>query len=307
MDTVEKREISSVDVIIPTYKPDKRFEKILKKLNEQHHKVNKIIIMNTEKEFINEEEFTNKYNNIEIHNISKNEFNHGLTRNQGVSFSDADYVVFMTQDAIPLDKYLIDELIRPFEDEDVYMSYAKQQPNKNCKYIEKYIRSFNYPEKDIVKTKEDLEAMGIKTLFCSDVCAAYSRKHFFELGQFPETNFNEDTFFAYRVIMADKKIYYASCARVIHSHNYSYREQFKRNFDIGRSQKEFAYVFENIKSESEGIKMVKSAMSHILRHGKWYMIPDLIISSGFKFVGYKMGKKYNKLPEKLVKKCSMNG
>ena len=46
--------------------------------------------------------------------------------------------------------------------------------------------------------------------------------------------------------------------------------------------------------------MVKSAMSHILRHGKWYMIPDLIISSGFKFLGYRMGKAFGTKTSKAV-------
>jgi rhamnosyltransferase len=37
------------------------------------------------------------------------------------------------------------------------------------------------------------------------------------------------------------------------------------------------------------------------------MIPDLIISSGFKFLGYKVGKNYKKLPEKYIEKFTMNG
>lgn len=307
MDTVDRKEKRTVDVIILTYKPGKAVNSLIKRLEEQHYGVHKIIIINTERECIDEEAVLGDYGNIEIHHIKKEAFNHGLTRNYGVSFSKADYVVFMTQDAIPVDRYLIDELLRPFEDEDVYLTYARQQANKNCKYLEKYIRNFNYPNHDIVKTKSDLETMGIKALFCSDVCAAYSREKFLELGEFPATNFNEDTFFAYKVLMADKKVYYAANATVIHSHNYTYRQQFKRNFDIGKSQSEYAYIFDNIKSESEGIRMVKSALSHIVRHGKWYMIPDLFISSGFKFVGYRLGKKYQKLPDKYVKKFSMNG
>ena len=42
------------------------------------------------------------------------------------------------------------------------------------------------------------------------------------------------------------------------------------------------------------------------RHGEWYLVPDLIFQSGFKFLGYRFGKKYDKLPLWLVKKFSMN-
>lgn len=307
VNTVDNKGRSTVDVIILTYKPGRMINNLIDKLEKQHYDINRIIIINTEQEYLDESSVKGNYDNVEIHHIKKEEFNHGLTRNYGVSFSKADYIVFMTQDAVPVDKYLIDELIRPFEDKDVYLTYARQQANKNCKYLEKYIRSFNYPDKDMVKTKSDLETIGIKALFCSDVCAAYPREKFLELEKFPKTDFNEDTFFAYKVLMADKKVYYASNATVIHSHNYTYRQQFRRNFDIGKSQKDFSYIFNNIKSESEGIRMVKSALSHIIRHGKWYMIPDLFISSGFKFMGYKFGKNYNLLPDKFVKKISMNG
>lgn len=295
-----------VDVIIPTYKPGTSLKKLIKKIVTQHYGVNKIILVNTEKSEFNNE-IIDDYDNVEIHHVSKAEFNHGLTRNYGVSFSEADIIMFMTQDAMPVDKYLIDELLRPFEDDDVYLTYARQLPNKKCNYVEKYIRSFNYPAIDIVKSKADIEKMGIKTIFCSDVCSAYRRDKFMELGMFPETNFNEDTFFAYKVINAGKKVYYASNATVIHSHNYSYIQQFKRNFDIGKSQKDFSYIFENIKSESEGIRMVKSAAGYLIRHGKWYMIPDLIISSGFKYIGYRMGKRYDKLPGWMVKRFSISG
>ncbi len=176
------------------------------------------------------------------------------------------------------------------KDEQVYLVYGRQLPNKNCRDVEKYIRNFNYPDRDIEKSEKDLETMGIKAIFCSDVCSVYRRDKFYELEQFPKTDFNEDTIFAYKVIQSGGKVYYASRARVIHSHNYSYLQQFKRNREIGKNQRQFAYIFENVKSESEGIRMVKSAAQYFIKQGKWYRIPDLVLSSGFKLLGYKTGK-----------------
>ena len=78
----------------------------------------------------------------------------------------------MTQDAIPADKYLIDELIKPFENKDVYMTYARQLPKKNCKYIERYTRAYNYPGKSVLKSKEDIDAKeqsSCKHFFQSDL------------------------------------------------------------------------------------------------------------------------------------------
>ena len=56
---------------------------------------------------------------------------------------------------------------------------------------------------------------------------------------------------------------YAADAKVIHSHNYSCMQQFHRNFDLGVSQAEHPEVFEGIKSESEGIKLVKQTAAHL--------------------------------------------
>jgi len=290
----------SVDLIIPVYKPDVNFLSVIKKMDKQHHKLNKIILIHSldkddknpgETESIMRKITTLKREGIvEIHDIDKKDFNHGLTRNLGVSFSQADYVMFMTQDAFPADAYLVDELLRPFEDKGVAVTYGRQLPKKGCGYLERYVRRFNYPPQSKVKSKKDIETMGIKALFCSDVCAMYDRKVFMELGEFKETDFNEDQFFAHEVLMSGRKIGYSCEAKVFHSHNYTYIQQFKRNYLVGRSQELNKEIFEGIKSENEGIRLIKSATSHMIRHGKWYMIPDLILCSGFKYLGYKAGK-----------------
>ena len=279
-----------IDVLIPVYKPDKSFDTVISRLLNQKIKVNKIIIINTVDHKSGELKNIWNSDKILIKNIQKSEFNHGLTRNYGMTLSDADYVMCMTQDAIPADRHLIDQLIKVFENEDVIVAYAKQIPRKDCKYVERYTRAFNYPDEDIVKTRDSIDTMGIKAIFCSDVCAMYDRNKYFEIGGFRKADFNEDMLFAYDAITSGKKVYYASKARVIHSHNYSYRQQFFRNIEIGISQKEFQDVFGSLKSENEGIRMVKNGIKYFIKNKKAYLIPDFILYSGFKFAGFKIGK-----------------
>ena len=279
-----------IDVLIPVYKPDKSFDTVISRLLNQKIKINKIIIINTVDHKSGELKYIWNSDKILIKNIQKSEFNHGLTRNYGMTLSDADYVMCMTQDAIPADRHLIDQLIKVFENEDVIVAYAKQIPRKDCKYVERYTRAFNYPDEDIVKTRDSIDTMGIKAIFCSDVCAMYDRNKYFEIGGFRKADFNEDMLFAYDAITSGKKVYYASKARVIHSHNYSYRQQFFRNIEIGKSQKEFQDVFGSLKSENEGIRMVKNGIKYFIKNKKAYLIPDFILYSGFKFAGFKIGK-----------------
>ena len=222
--------------------------------------------------------------------------------------SRADVVVFMTQDAVPADEYVIDRLVAALDsDEMIGAAYARQLPAADCNAIEKYTRKFNYPENGRIKSKEDLPKLGIKTFFCSNVCAAYRKNIYEELGGFcKKTIFNEDMILAGQMIDAGYKIAYAADARVVHSHNYTGIQQFHRNFDMAVSQAEHPEVFEGIKSESEGIRLVKRTMLHLLKSKKACLIPKLIYQSGCKYMGYKLGRNYKKLPIRMVKWCSMS-
>lgn len=100
--------------------------------------------------------------------------------------------------------------------------------------------------------------LGIKTYFCSNVCAAYKRDIFEQLGGFVNhTIFNEDMIYAAGVIQAGYAIAYAADAKVIHSHNYSGWQQFTRNFDLGVSHVQYPAVFDGVPPEGEGMKLVK--------------------------------------------------
>lgn len=300
-----------IDVIIPVYRPDEKLERLIEKLGVQTMKPAHVLFLQTMTGDSEDErvgEILKRAENARIIPVDKNEFDHGGTRNQGASLSEAEYMLFMTQDAVPEDAYLIENMYRHITSgEMIATAYARQTPGEEAGVIESYTRTFNYPEESSVKSLDDLERLGIKTYFCSNACAMYKKSVYEELGGFvTETIFNEDMIFASRVIGAGYKIAYAADAKVVHSHKYTYREQLTRNFDLGVSQRQYREIFEGIKSESEGIRLIKDTMRHLVRCGKWYFIPDLIIQSGFKFIGYRLGLRYEKLPGWLVKKLSMN-
>ena len=300
-----------IDLVIHVYKPGDEFVQLLAKINNQSYPVGKIILMNTEEkyweEFIEKHKEIENYDKLEVHHLARSEFDHGNTRNKGISYSNAEYILLMTQDAVPVDEYLIEKLKNAFENPGVAVAYGRQLPREDCREAEKFTRSFNYPDESKVKSKEDIKTMGIKAFFCSNVCAMYKREIFDLLGGFTQrTIFNEDMIFAGNAIKKDYQIAYVAEARVIHSHNYGNMEQFHRNFDLGVSQKEHPEVFAGIKSESEGIKLVKRTMAHLWKNKCKLQILPMFVQSGFKFVGYRLGKNYTKLSKRFVIKCSMN-
>lgn len=299
-----------VDVVIPVYKPGEQLSELLNKLLTQTNSVNRIILINTEKDYFDDKYLINPI--IEVVHITKAEFDHAATRNMGIQMSNADMVLFMTMDAIPYDNNLISQLLDSLgktgaKGEKVAVAYARQLPRKDCRMAERYTRQFNYPDESRIKTLEDLQELGIKTYFCSDVCAMYDVKIYKKLGGFVhKAIFNEDMIYAAKVINNGYAVAYANGARVIHSHNYTLKEQFSRNFDLGVSQAEHPEVFANIKSESEGIRLVKNTVGYLFRNGHWYEVPYLFFSSAAKYLGYKKGLKFKKLSIKKILKYTMN-
>lgn len=304
-----------VDVIIPTYKPNDTFCLLLQKLQEQTFLIHRVLILNTEESLWQEAEkqyALEKYLGqlscpYEIYHISKEEFDHGGTRSFGAGKSEADVLLFMTQDAVPADEFLVEELVRGLEEEGTAAAYARQLPKADCSVVERYTRQFNYPEVSRRKGKEDIPVLGIKTYFCSDVCAAYKRSIFEELGGFESpVIFNEDMFFAAKAIQAGYYVYYAAEARVFHSHNYTARQQFHRNFDLAVSQKQHPEIFEAVSSEAEGMRLVKDTVKYLFRIGKPYLVVQLGMQCVGKYAGYLMGKRYEKLSRKKILRYTMN-
>ncbi len=297
----------SVDVIIPVYKPDQRFAKVLERLQKQTVKPNRLIIINTESEHW-KSEFEQLTDAMEVYHIEKKDFDHGGTRAWAAKLSTADALLFMTQDAVPADTRLIEELIKAMEsEEDVRAAYARQLPAPDCHMAERYTRAFNYPSVSSVKRLADLPSLGIKTYFCSNVCALYDRKTYEALGGFAaRTIFNEDMIYAAGLIQAGYGIAYAASARVIHSHNYSALMQFHRNFDLAVSQADHPEIFKDLRSEGEGIRLVRSTASWLCKKRRPWLVIGLIWNSGWKYLGYLLGKQYRKLPKRIILRCTMN-
>ena len=299
--------MEKVDIIIPAYHPGNEFEKLLESLSGQSYPVEKILVMNTEAEFWNPE-WESKFPKVKVTHLKKSEFDHGGTRRMAAELSDGDVMVYMTQDAVPADENLIRNLIRPLQENPrVGAAYARQLAREDCAYLEKYTRAFNYPEISSIKWEKDTDKYGIKTYFCSNVCAAYRKNIYEENGGFvKKAIFNEDMIYAGTIAKKGYGIAYVADACVIHSHNYSCRQQFHRNFDLGVSQAEHPEIFSGIPSEGEGLRLVKRSLAYLVKTGHVWLIPKLVGQSGFKYMGYFLGKRYEKLPEKVILFCTMN-
>ncbi len=299
--------LPSISVIIPTLNGGDLFRELLEKISTQDITPEEILVVDSssnDNTQIIAEEFGAK-----VISISRSEFDHGATRTMASLQTSGEILLFFTQDAIPVNQDLIRNLILPFaKDESIAISYGRQMPNGDATLSATALRSFNYPATSNTRKFADKETLGLKTAFVSNSCAAYRKTSFEQVGCFPERLiFGEDTCTAGRLLLKGYKIAYVAEAEVLHSHNYSLVEDFRRSFDIGVLHKIERWLPETFGfAEGEGLKYIKFELGMILSQKQIHLLPLFFCRNIMKFIGYKLGNKYAILPQSLVPYLSMN-
>jgi len=291
-------------VIIPTYNAEAYLPKLLENLKQQTLPHELIIIDSSSSD--KTVEIAKQYtDNISI--IPQSEFDHGGTRTKAAKMATGEIIIFMTQDALPIDNQSLEALIAPFTAPEVSAVCGRQIPYAETSLFGKHLRHFNYPEYSHTRLLADKETYGIKMVFLSDSFAAYRREVLEEINWFKNgLIIGEDSHAAAQMIMKDYAIAYNAKASVYHSHSYSLKDEFKRYFDTGVFHKQEAWIFETFgQAQGEGGKYVKSEFNYLLTHKAYIKIPEFFIRNGLKFIGYKLGLKYQQLPLALIKKLSL--
>ena len=296
-----------IAVIIPTYNASKYLSKLFKILRQQTVNINEIIIIDSSSTD-NTVDIAKTYG-AEIVIISKDEFDHGGTRTKAGKISKGDILIYLTQDALPYDEHTIENIVKPFQnDEKIGAAFGRQLPYPDATPFAKHLRLFNYPDKSYLRSIEDKEKYGLKACFCSNSFAAYRRAALEEIEWFKDNLiFGEDACAGAKLLLAGYKIAYMAEAKVYHSHNYTIVQELKRYFDLGVFHKSEHWLLEEFgRAEGEGKKYLKSELSFLFGKHKLYLLPEFIIRNGMKFLGYKLGKNFDKLPTSLTRYLSMN-
>jgi rhamnosyltransferase len=295
----------NLSIIIPTHNAQTYLPKLLKSLIKQTIEFELIIIdsSSTDKSV----EIAKKYtNNIII--IPKKEFDHGGTRTKAAQMAKGEILVYLTQDALPLDENTIKNITKVFDNTEIAAAYGKQIPYDDTSLFGKHLRTFNYTNHSYIRTLKDKKTFGIKTAFLSDSFAAYRKSTLEEIGWFKDgLILGEDTYAGAKILLANHSLAYVSEAQVYHSHSYTVLEEFKRYFDIGVFHKCESWILEEFgKPEGEGMKYIKSEFKYLQQNNAWHLIPEFFMRNAMKYLGYKMGQNYQKIPSSLIKYLGMH-
>jgi rhamnosyltransferase len=244
---------------------------------------------------------------FEVRSIARRDFNHGATRQLAAEmFPDAEILVYLTQDAVLARPDAVVTLLAAFQDLRVSAAYGRQLPRPEAGAIEAHARSFNYPANSDVHDLASRERLGLKAIFISNSFAAYRRSALLEIGGFRrDVIFGEDTLAAADLLLSGHKVAYIADACVYHSHDYTWRQEFRRYFDIGvLHSRERRTLGEFGRPTGEGRRFVVSEMKYL---GKRNLrkIPSALARTGFKLLGYRLGKIEARLGPAMKQRLSM--
>jgi len=232
-----------VSIIILVKNGDAYLEEVLKKVFAQEIEETFEVIAIDSGSVDNTKEILAQFP-IYVEEIPPTTFNHGETRNLGARLSKGEYIVYLTQDATPLDEKWLDRLLNPLrEDLLVAGAFSSQHPREDCHLMER--RQLLQTELVSGKTMRVNTAVGnpeyeknrYPFIWFSNTSSCI-RKEVWKRYPFRKVEFAEDQDWAQRVLEAGYKTLYVPDSIVLHSHNYRPVKNFRRHFEHAKAMKE---------------------------------------------------------------------
>lgn len=306
--------VPKVSIVIPSYNGGYYFKECLTMIFKQKFDYLYEVIVVDSGSTDGTLEFLKSYP-IKLQQIDLKTFNHGLTRNLGIENAKGQYIVLMTQDAVPANSSWLDNILKSFQDELVAGIYCRQIPREEADVLTKrHLSNWLTNRQDRIisfienwQTYNELEPLQ-KLMLCTldNVCSCI-RKSVWHKIPLPRTYFAEDLEWGKKVIEAGYKIVYDPNAAVIHSHNRSWHYEFKRTYLCHRRLYELfrlqtvpsfrkAITFSMLNIPKDMLYVFRNEHDWRRRYALMARIPFLSLSSVF---GQYMGARHERLGHKL--------
>lgn len=222
--------------------------------------------------------------------IEPKDFSHSTTREMMAKKAQGEIIVFISQDIKIKNNMWLKNLITPIINGECEASFSRQIGEDNN--IEKYTREKNYPSESRIVSKKDIEKYQIRTFFYSDASSAVSAKIYRELNAYDGKRMptNEDMYFAHKLIHAGYRIKYCADSEVYHSHDFTYKQLYKRYYDTGIFLKQNPY-FKKYKGNESGFALAKYVFKRSLEEKNIKVLLNLLPNFGVRFIAKFLGEK----------------
>ena len=278
----------NVEIICPLYNAQMYIKKLDNSLkNQKNVSIKKISYLLTKSNDNTEQILKNISAQYSIE--KKEKFSHSLSREKIAMKSDADILVFITQDIEIKNSDWLEKLIKPIINNEADATFSRQISKYNN--IEKYTREKNYPEKSYIVDKNSLQTIGMRAFFFSDAASAIRTIIFKDLNGYDGKNLptNEDQYIAYKLIMNKYKIKYCADSIVYHSHNFTLKQLYKRYYDTGVFFKQNTYLDEYGTNKAGG-ELAKYILKRAIQDKNIKVILEFLPNMIVRFWGMKVGK-----------------
>lgn len=232
---------SKASVVIPTFNAGAGFEELLERVTAQKAGFDYEVLVIDSGSTDGTAELARRYG-ASVHRIRKAEFDHGATRNLGVSLSGGEYVAFIVQDAVPFDEWWLAAMIENLErDELVAGVYGRQIPRPESSPLTRALVN-SWPTADLKRREqyaENPEWYGEVSPTKRWLLASFEnvsscvRRSVWEEIPFERTVFAEDLRWGKRAIEAGYKLIYEPRSAVFHSHERGVLYDLRRHYVEG--------------------------------------------------------------------------
>lgn len=280
----------SVSVILPTLNAAGEIAALLASLKSQTRPPDEILVADSSSTDGTAE--LARAHGAQVIAIPREQFDHGGTRDMALRQTTGEFVLFLTQDALLADEHYMEHLLKAFADERVAAVSGRQLPRPYARPYVRAVQQYRYPSQSRVWGPEEREALGIRAYHLSDVCSAYRRSAYEKVGGFPHPlPTNEDMLIAAAFLDAGYRLAYCADAAVVHSHNLTLCQEYRRNVLIGRFLQEYGERLGNPRETGEGLRMVRQVLSQLLRSGHLLECLAFTADCSARLMGSRMGRR----------------
>jgi rhamnosyltransferase len=295
-----------VAVVIPTLNPGRYASAVARALSQQTLE-HDLVIVDSESDW---PEYLRPLLVRAVHygTVSRSSFGHGVTRNHAARITDAEVLVFLSQDAVPEHPEWLEALVAPLVRGEAAAAFSRQVAREEANPLERFARERNYPLESRTVGSGDVARLGIRAFFFSNAASAVRRDAFDALGGFPtHTVMNEDMLFAARALAAGHAVAYVSASVVTHSHQYGPIDTFRRYFDIGTVLDVARDELGGVRASGEGARYFVDLVRALKEQPKPYVwIPLAVAETAAKLSGVTLGRVHRRLPRALVRRLSLH-